>query len=415
MQKPPHHPLASRSQALLLLLVLALAARLPVWLGSHGASFDLESYARVAAALGQGHSLYGDPALQGRYPYLPAWGLIVAGLTLFSSWSGLASHLSYKLPALLGDLGITLLLYLIMERLTQGAKEQEPAWTRRPFWIAAAYAANPLSLLIGVAHGQFDSLPLFFILLACWYFEFSENPSSDFLSALSLGAAIALKSWPFFLLPLFLKNLNLAPQQRRFLFFSLLPPLLLLLPFVRSSDFQALWKALSYTGSQALSLPEALRSCFYGAGASEGNYQVVAGVFKAAALSCFFLVFGLYGLSSLRFPLLPGLALGVLTFYVFAVGLASQYLLWLLPFALLLPGRLALKHTFFSLLLLLAFYGLFMPEVFLREGTWRPAALPAWAFLIWAAANLSLWVFFVVQWAQLFRLCRRPKGRLEFH
>ena len=84
---------ASRDQALLLLLCLALLARLPIWLGSYGAAFDLESYRRVAEALSQGRPLYGDPALDGRYPYLPAWALVLCGLRFFSTLSGLAPEL----------------------------------------------------------------------------------------------------------------------------------------------------------------------------------------------------------------------------------------------------------------------------------------------------------------------------------
>ena len=405
----------SRRQALWLLGLITLAARLPLWLGSYGASFDLESYRRVAECMWQGRPLYGDAALQGRYPYLPAWALVLAALKGFSYLSGLKAELCFKLPALAGDFGITGLLFLMMERLSPLQMQGPlPAWAGRPFWAALAYAANPLSLLLGAGHGQFDSLPLFFILLAVWHFEFSQNSNADSLSALSLAAAIALKSWPLFLLPLFLKNLSGPVERRRFLLCSLLPPLLLTLPFLIQGGLAPFFSALSYSGSQALSLPEALRSCFYGAGASAENYLALASVFKMGALSCLALIFIFYSLSAWRFALLPGLALGVLTLYVFAPGLASQYLLWLLPFALLLPGPLALRHTALGLLMLLLFYAFLMPEVFLQLGTWAAPSLPPWCFLIWSALNLGLWIFFVNEWRALFRLCRGPKGRWDF-
>ena len=73
-----------------------------------------------------------------------------------------------------------------------------------------------------------------------------------------MGAAIALKTWPLFLVPLFYKNLTREGERRRFLALSLLPPLGLCLIFLPQSGLEAMARAMAYSGSQALSLPEAL-------------------------------------------------------------------------------------------------------------------------------------------------------------
>src|SRR5688572_7892463 len=103
--------------AALWLAALWLALRAPIWLSAPGAEFDMDSYARVAAQLGQGRPLYGDEALAGRYPYFPAWGLLAWGLDAAARLFGAKPAYFFKLPAILGDLGLTLLIHKIALRL----------------------------------------------------------------------------------------------------------------------------------------------------------------------------------------------------------------------------------------------------------------------------------------------------------
>lgn len=401
-----------------LLLGLAwLALRLPLWLMSHGADFDMESYARVAAALSEGRKLYGDPALAGRYPYLPLWALLLWGLNGLAGLLQVAPGLLFKLPGILADLGVTALIFLICSRLVSPVAPSQPsqrAWLGRPFWAALCWAANPVPALISAGHGQFDSLALALLLLAAWYLEFSENPRSDFAAALSLGFAISLKSWPLFFLPLFLKGFSNRGERLRFAALSLALPLLLLLPFAVSCGLGDTLGALSYTGSQAFSMPEALRGFFFGAGASAETYHAVAGAWRLLCVAILGLSWIAYTFGPWRFPLLAGMAFATLTLYVFAPGLAAQYLCWLLPFALLIPGRLALRHSLLALPALLVFYSLFAPEAFLRSGDWKQPALAPAFFLGWGIFNLVFWLLMLREWIGLWRLCRRPSGRLAF-
>jgi hypothetical protein len=406
-----------RRDALFWLGLIWFASRLPLLCVAHGADFDMESYTRVARVLSTGRSLYGDPELAGRYPYLPAWALLVWALDTLARIAGCTPAILFKLPAVLADLVVGFMIFFMVERLVlPGSKasgmETEAFWTQRPFWAALAWLANPLPLLIGAGHGQFDSVALGFVMMAAWYHEFSQEPRSDFASALCLGFAIAFKSWPAFFLPLFVVGLSSSAERVRYVAICLALPLLLLLPFVFHSEPGAILGALSYTGSSAFSFPEALRGLFYGAGVSAESYRAVAGLWHLFAVLMLLLVWLAYLLGPWRFPLFAGLAFATLTLYVFAPGLAPQYLCWLLPFALLLPGKLALRHSFVCLASLLLFYGLFMPEAFLYEGTWIPPQLPAWFFLIWALMNLGLWFYFIREWLSLWRLCHRPLGRL---
>lgn len=408
-----------RREALLWLGIIWLASRLPLFLVAHGAGYDMESYARVAKALSTGARLYGNPELSGRYPYLPAWALVLWGLDGVSKLLGCPQALLFKLPAMLGDLVVGVMIFFMVERLVlPGSKPSavgtEPFWLGRPFWASLAWLANPVPLLIGAGHGQFDSVALGFILVAAWYLEFSEHPRSDFASALSLGFAIAFKTWPIFFLPLFVMGLAGTTERLRYAALSLALPLLLLLPFIFSCGPSEVFGTLFYTGSSAFSMPESLRGFFFGVGASPQSYRAAAEAWRMFGVAALSLAWMAYLLGSWRFPLFAGLAFGTLTLYIFAPGLAAQYLCWLIPFALLLPGKLALRHSFVCLAALLMSYGLFMPEAFLSEGAWSPPQLPAWFFLIWAILNLGLWLYFVREWLSLYRLCKRPLGRLGF-
>src|SRR5438034_9851013 len=103
--------LRGHGPVLALLLGLALAARLPLWLAAPGAGFDMESYRLTAAQMsGPGH-LYGDPVLARRYPYLPLWALVVTPLAWMAGKLGLSAVPWFKAPGVLADLGLVFLLY----------------------------------------------------------------------------------------------------------------------------------------------------------------------------------------------------------------------------------------------------------------------------------------------------------------
>jgi hypothetical protein len=400
--------------ALSVLLLVALAARLPAFLGTPGAAFDMESYQRVARHLLEGGALYGDAVLAGRYPYLPLPALLFVILQLFCWISGAAAWMVFKLPALAGDLGLVWILYRILLRLDppplDPVQSRMPLINQRAFWPALAYAANPLAVMISAGHGQFDSLTLFFLLLGAYFFEFSSAPLSDRWAALSLGTAIALKIWPAFLAPLFLKNLLRGRERRQFFLWMMLVPAAASLPFLLWKPGAMLQAVLGYHGTRALSLPEVFKSlCFVG-GASPEFFSRLAGSYEAVMLAGLAGMCLVYFLGPWQFPVLPGMSLGVLTLYVFAPAVSPQYLLWLLPLALLLRRPLALRHTWAGLGMGLIFYLVFVPEAVLN-GSFSASRQPSWIFLtLWAALNLGLWLFWLKEWRGLLRYCLRPPG-----
>ncbi|MGH7441262.1 MAG: hypothetical protein ACREKE_01165, partial [bacterium] len=260
-----------RTRNLGLLVLAALAARLPFLLLSRGAPFDLESYARVAACPGPG--LYSSALLAGRYPYLPLWWLLLK-LLVWVRWAfgGLGAwSLWFRLPALAGDVAICCFAYLLAEgkRNRRGA----PADGVLPgqavgLTAGLAWALNPLAWLVGAGHGQFDSLALALLLAAAWSLDCSTHPRGESRAAFFLGLAIALKTWPLALLPCFLCVFTSRRDRLVFAGKALALPLLLPLPWFFCDGPAAVLSRLCYGGANALGLSGAMKVCFFVTGVS---------------------------------------------------------------------------------------------------------------------------------------------------
>jgi hypothetical protein len=407
-----------RRRLLWLLALTALAARLPLLLGAPGAGFDLESY-RLAAERVTGEGLYTHPLLQGRYPYLPAWWMLLRLCHAAAGWLNLPFERVLRLPALLADLGLSLLIFQLLERM--GRAPQPPlgqGWRSPAFWGALAWAANPLPAMVGAGHGQFDSLPLFFVALAAWYLELSASKRSESWAALCLGAAIALKSWPAALLPLFLKMFLERREMLRFALGTLALPALLSLPWLLMDGPSAMAQRLAYGGSSALSLPEALRAAAFAMGADARAYQALKSGLSLAGLGAIAGLGLAYLLGRWRFQLLPGLGLGALTLLVFApglsmqyLGLSMQYLCWPAALSLLSPGPFARRFVGLGLAAALAGYLFLLPETLLGPAAWPAPPRSEGVLLLWAGLNLGLWMLLLVEWVRQLAWCRSASGR----
>jgi len=398
----------SRRESLLILsglLLAALAARLPMLIAGPGVAFDMESYRLVAKEMLSGAPLYSDPLLTQRYPYLPPWSLVEMAMSWLSQATGLADSFCLRLPALLGDLGLVALIFSLLRRREDAQGLSLPALQRRSTWAGLAYAASPLAIIISAGHGQFDSLPLLFTLLALSSMQKGEERNA----ALWLGAGIALKTWPLALLPAFLKPVQGRGARARFTAWALLPPLALSLPWLLSTPGAMAARVLGYAGVRCIGLNEAVHAVSYLLRWPAWVMPASHAVLGWGMAGCWLGLSLLYLLTSWELALEEALALSVLLLYVLSPSLSTQYLLWLLPLALLLPGSLALRHQLYVLPVLLVFYTMFMPEAYL-DARFKGQMAPSAGFLLpWAALNLALWAFFVLEaWRLLRRASRDP-------
>lgn len=352
------------------LLVVALLVRLVPILMADRLVADVLRYHKVAVGVLDGTwNPYELPRL---YPYPPVWVWFEAG----SEWLARRLPVSFpvlvKLPVLAADLAVVTLLARWSQRRGLGAV---PAWL---------YALHPVSILITGFHGQFDAIPLLFVLLALvWH----EGGALD-RSALALAAGIAIKSFPVLLLPFFLLAPGATPRGRlRFGVLAMGPVALLLVPFAMA-DWTALRRELfAYSGVADFGWIGLYRGLLWLTTgvlrrSEPQHWGALIPVGKVLFLGAYGLMLGGYGTGRLRWSL-PEACLAVfLAFQAIYGSLSAQYLLWVVPLGVLFPGACLVGHGVAATLALLGFYAFLQPSV-LNVDPQIVAYTPEQAGLVW--------------------------------
>jgi len=364
-----------RGRALGPVLLLALALRLVAVLASDRVVADVARYERVARHV---LDVSWNPYLTKRlYPYPPPWAALEAG-ALWLARRGVGSFaVNVKVPVVAADL---LLVVLLAAAARAGRASPLAPWL---------YALHPVSLLVGGVHGQFDAIPLLFLLLAV---EALRRGSRD-ASALALAAAIAAKSFPVLALPfLAFEGRSSLRAAVRYAALALAPGALLLLPFA-IADAPALRRELfAYGGIADFGWTGVLRGASWLATGdlprSEARFWPAAAL--ASRLAFLAAWAGLFlGVRTGRLRLGAERAvLATLLAFSALYGLQSaQYLLWAVPLGLVRPGRAAALHAAAATAGLVGFY------LFLAPGVLWPAPLGAGALrlagLFWLAGAVA--------------------------
>ncbi len=376
--------LAERQRPLLWLLLIALFVRLlPLLLLPVGARYDIESFRLVATALLHGEDVYTSAAL-GRHPYLPLQMYVIGA----AWWAALNSRIPFpiwiKLVPVFADIGLTALIFVVYRRWGQVGKTA--------VIFALLYALNPISLLTSAYHGQFDSVTLLLLGLswATWHFGRQINKS-----ALLLGLSILNKTWPIVFLPIVLIRLHDNRKRLQYILvtFALVGVFIAAyLIIFQASPMPMLQWAFLHTGV----------ANFWGLSA----FLDVVGTWLTglAPIADFYfqqrriwlLLMGLLLLWWTRKQsALDALLTIILGEFAVTVGLGIQWLLWVVPFALLAGEKRWLTwYSLAALILLFAqLYGIHLypwAYTFWEEalGTMliKMASLPAWIIVV-------IWLF----------------------
>ncbi len=259
-----------------------------------------------------------------------------------------------KIPVVAADLGIVWLLARV-GRSKAGPSGLLAAWI---------YALHPVALLVTGFHGQFDSLAVFAVLLALVLHDARRRDAS----ALALALGIATKSYPVLLLPFFLLVQPDLRKATRFLLLATVPVGVLLLPFALANA-PALQRELFGYGGIAdfgwIGLVRALRWAATGAlSRSEAVHWPVAVAWGKAAFLASWLGLLAICFRRRREVSLVDACLAVLLAFLGLYGAVSaQYLLWVIPLALLRPDWHSLAFGATATLALLGFYPFLAPGV----------------------------------------------------
>lgn len=331
-------------QHLIFIFLLAILIRLPIAYVTTGASFDIESYNLVGRNILQGNL---NPYYSGRYPYPPFWMFFEALAVWTSDITGIPLYFVAKLIPVIFDAGIAVVIFKILNQQNNSEKHTN-------IYLTLIYIFNPISLLIIAGHGQFDSIPLFFLLLAIYYFTSHRLTCSS----LSLGMGIFAKIYPILALPFFISKIENTRKKIKYFIFSLIICTISLLPYIISTPQLLIKEVFLYSSTSDFGYSSIVRNIIWFTTGSFDLSYLISQLGKILILTG---VGGLWYYYRHRLPIEKLIVAIFLAFYVLSAGIGAQYLLWVVPFAVISREKLLKYYFLLGTGALIGFYLLLFP------------------------------------------------------
>jgi len=341
------------------ILLIGILLRILVIILSIGIqNYDLNSYKLVGEVTLLGHNIY--PAFASLYnPYLPAF-LYLEALASFIQRFGIDQIIFLKSTFALFDIGIVCLVYKLANRNKN---------------LALLYALNPISIFITCFHGQFDSMPLFFLLLSIVLFINKKNR----LFFIVASIAVLIKTWPLlFLLPILKQKVN-----KFTILFILVMPLVFISLYVvifHSSVINILTTILKYRGVVG----------YYGIPLLIFNWHdsILSKNIVPIASDIFLLSYIIFAFKQKKKDVLSEILGLLLFFFIFTIGYGMQWLIWIVPFLIIKSPR--YLYIFFitaTIYIATSYYFMFIHYDFLRDALnirryWDGTSLFVWLSII---------------------------------
>jgi len=194
------------------IVLLGLILRIvPAMLLNGQPNYDLDSYALVSQHVLAREDVYASNDTSDRHPYLPLQMYWVGFAQWIAKYSGIPFPFVVKLAFIAADLLIIVVIYQWLNRNKKFS----------PILGASLYAVNPIAIYISAYHGQFDSVPILFGLLALM-----TASSSPGLSGVWLGLGVWVKSWPVLIAPSIWITLRRWKARLIFSLFLIIIPIL---------------------------------------------------------------------------------------------------------------------------------------------------------------------------------------------
>lgn len=346
------------------IFLVALVIRLIcLYLFRNVTNYDLQSYLQVGELTLKGINIYPDVANL-HHPYLPfflyleAFAFYLGRLRVLGG-SGI---LVIKVINILFDLGITYMVYLL---------------SKKNFKTTFLYAINPVTILITTLHGQFDIIPVFFILLAIYLLQ----KKKELASILSFSFAVLTKTWPI----LFFIPIARRVKKKRLLILIFLFPILF--SFYYSFRFKTSLVSIiaTVTGYQGLWGIWGLSSAFAQATADKG----LLGLFWQKLITLIFLVsFFSYSCFNNKKNLIKTFLSLLFFFFVFTTNFSIQYFTWIIPFLILIKPK---NYLFLMILISCYLFSFYYFWLFCLNCK----AAPYWLVISQNITGFILWLSFI--------------------
>jgi hypothetical protein len=320
---------ASVKAAWLIVMGFALTARLlPAYILPVGAGYDIESYQIVGDLMLQGKDVYTSSETEKRHPYLPFQMYWLATARTIAATGQMPFAKTVKVEPILADVAIALTLFASLLRSSQ---QNTSAGLRTAFLGGMLYALNPIPIFVAAYHGQFDPVPALFIL---WSF-FSLN-SYPWLSGIWLGLGILSKSWPVLALPSLFAGISDRRKRISFLILTGVIPLagvLLYASIFETNLVSILNRTTGYNwgiGVWGYTIFFKLLSYFRPTTMGVFNWLVTfARLLTLAGLGL------VWWFRARKESPQDGFLTILVTFFAITHAFSIQYLMWLIPFAVL--------------------------------------------------------------------------------
>jgi len=350
-----------------------------------GAGFDIDSYTLVADSVLSGQDVYTSPDAMDRHPYLPFQMYWMAGSRWLADRTGIAYVRIVRLAPIFADVCIAVLIFFYLQRRTSDTEALRGG---------LLYALNPISIFVSAFHGQFDAIPLLFLLLAV-----VTHGCSLSASALCLGLGVLNKSWPVLGLPSLVWRLRSWRRRTVYLLLTCLVPVLGVLIYgilFRAQLGAVVGKAVGYDwGVGAWGYTYLLRLFGVLLPSADGPFSFALRYGRFVTLAALALVW----LLRARDEAVPNSVLTVfVTFFACTHVLSIQYLVWLLPLAVICQNyRWLHRYTVAATAYMLLVYSTLILASHVTnllpwpQADWfiiMPSGLPAWLVTVaWAVAR----------------------------
>jgi hypothetical protein len=319
----PLQPLESARRAAFIVAFAAAVARLiPNFLLPMGASYDIESYRIVSDLVLGGRDVYASPQAADRHPYLPFQMYWMACARWLAGATGVRFVKVARLAPIGADVAIALVLFFFLRRIGS---------PRQALRGGLLYALNPVPVFVSAYHGQFDAIPTLFLLLSVMAWHRSSLAAGGWL-----GLGILSKSWPVLALPSLWAPIEEWRQKVLFVVGTAIAPLLgiaVYLLLFRGQTRGVLTRALGYD---------------WGIGVWGYTYLFrlasilkpeLTGVFHWLMKNARYLALIALGLAWIlkarKEPPEAGILTVLVTFFAVTHAFSVQYLMWVVPFAVL--------------------------------------------------------------------------------
>lgn len=367
------------------LIAAGTAIRLVLAFTTDGQAYDIESFELVRRALAddplQLYATLNVPDAGYRWPYPGGFLPLVALVDALSDLSGLDYGSLIRLPSILADAGIALLVAAFLGHA--GASE------RQRLAAVALVMLGPAFIAVSGHHGQVDSVAILPAVAALVVWQRAPAERRALYAGLLIGLGASVKTTPLILVLALLPAVRSVREAVTLGAAAVAVPLAATLPFLLDTP-DAVRHALGYKGFPGTSplsfliqpeLAEQLTREVPKSGAVEflherGQALVVIALLAVAALTR-------------RWPVPDRAAALWLAFYVVSPVFFFQYLVWGLPFVLL-AGRLRLALAVQAVAL--------VPTLLFYRAPWEAdaVAVPYFVFLValWTlfAGTLALWL-----------------------